>query len=38
MKHEQFKFSTGVIAYPIAFVMLIWIVFWFEIRFGFRFH
>lgn len=37
MKHEQFKFSTGVIAYPIAFVMLIWIVFWMEIRFGFNF-
>lgn len=34
---EHFKFSTGVIGYPIAFVMLIWIVFWFEIRFGFDF-
>jgi membrane associated rhomboid family serine protease len=31
---EQFKFSTGVVAYPIAFVLLIWIVFWFEIRFN----
>ncbi|MFD2823089.1 rhomboid family intramembrane serine protease [Lacinutrix iliipiscaria] len=31
---EQFKFSTGVIAYPIAFVMLLWIIFWFEIRFN----
>jgi len=31
---EQFKFSPGVIGYPIAFVLLIWIVFWFEIRFN----
>ena len=34
---EHFKFSTGVVAYPIAFVLLIWLVFWFEIRFGFDF-
>jgi len=34
---EQFKFSTGVIGYPIAFVLIIWLVFWFEIRFGFDF-
>jgi len=31
---EQFKFSTGVIGYPIAFILFIWIVFWFEIRFN----
>ena len=31
---DQFKFSTGVVAYPIAFVLLIWLVFWFEIRFN----
>jgi membrane associated rhomboid family serine protease len=31
---EQFKFSPGVIGYPIAFLLLIWIVFWFEIRFN----
>ena len=35
---EQFKYSTGVIGYPILFVLLIWIVFWFEVRFGFRFN
>lgn len=35
---DQFKFSTGVIAYPILFVLLIWIVFWFEIRFGHSFN
>ena len=34
---EQFKFSTGVVAYPIAFVLMVWLVFWFEIRFGFDF-
>jgi len=34
---EQFEFSTGVVAYPIAFVLSIWLVFWFEIRFGFDF-
>jgi len=34
---EQFKFSTGVIGYPIAFVLIIWLVFWFEIRFRFDF-
>lgn len=35
---EPFKYSTGVIGYPIAFVMLIWLVFWVEVRFGFRFN
>ncbi len=31
---DQFKFSTGVIGYPILFVLIIWSVFWFEVRFG----
>lgn len=31
---EHFKFSTGVIAYPILFVLILWLVFWFEVRFG----
>jgi len=34
---EHFKFSTGVIAYPIMFVLIIWLVFWFEVRFGVNF-
>lgn len=34
---EQFIFSTGVVGYPITFVLLIWIVFWIEIRFGIDF-
>ena len=35
MQQDQFKYSTGVIAYPILFVLLIWIIFWAEFRFGF---
>ncbi|WP_121346648.1 rhomboid family intramembrane serine protease [Gillisia mitskevichiae] len=39
MKQRQsFTFSTGVIAYPILFVLILWVVFWFEIRFGFDFN
>lgn len=34
---EHFKFSTGVVAYPIFFVLTIWLVFWFEVRFGYNF-
>lgn len=34
---QQFQFTTGVIAYPIAFVLAIWLVLWFEVRFGFNF-
>lgn len=35
--NEHFKFTNGVIIYPVFFVMCLWIVFWFEIRFGFDF-
>ena len=34
MQQEQFKYSTGVIAYPILFVLFIWVVFWAEFRLG----
>ncbi|MEC3906905.1 rhomboid family intramembrane serine protease [Tamlana sp. 2201CG12-4] len=34
---EHFKFSTGVVAYPIFFVLVIWLVFWSEVRFGYNF-
>ena len=37
-KQEEFKYSTGVVGYPIAFVLLIWIVFWFEVRFNYSFN
>ncbi|WP_299889821.1 rhomboid family intramembrane serine protease [uncultured Lacinutrix sp.] len=35
---EPFKFSIDVIIYPILFVLLIWLVFAVEIRFGYRFN
>lgn len=35
---EPFSFSLGVIGYPLIFVLLIWLVFWFEIRFGYDFN
>lgn len=38
MEQDEFKYYTGVIGYPITFVLLIWLVFWFEVRFGFRFN
>lgn len=38
MQQEHFKYSTGVIGFPILFVLIIWIVFWFEVRFGFDFN
>ena len=38
MQQEQFKYTTGVVGYPILFVLIIWIVFWFEVRFGFDFN
>ncbi|WP_298543135.1 rhomboid family intramembrane serine protease [uncultured Aquimarina sp.] len=37
-RSNHFKFSTGVIGYPLLFVLVIWITFWFEIRFGFDFN
>lgn len=37
-KDEYLIFTPGVLAYPLLFVLLIWIVFWFEIRFGFDFN
>ncbi|NMH87774.1 rhomboid family intramembrane serine protease [Flavivirga algicola] len=36
-QRDHFKFSTGVIVYPVFFVLAIWLVFWFEVRFGFNF-
>lgn len=34
---DPFIFTPGVLGYPLAFVLAIWIVFWAEIRFGFDF-
>jgi len=36
-ERNHFKFSTGVVAYPVAFILIIWLVFWFEVRFGYNF-
>ena len=36
--NESFKFSIDVVIYPILFVLLIWLVFAIEIRFGYRFN
>ncbi|WCO02337.1 rhomboid family intramembrane serine protease [Psychroserpens ponticola] len=30
---QQFKYSTGVVAYPVFFVLFIWVVFWLQVRF-----
>lgn len=32
MSQAQFRYSTGVIAYPVLFVLTIWITFWFQVR------
>jgi membrane associated rhomboid family serine protease len=34
---EEFQFSNNVVLVPIFFVLLIWFVFWIEIRFGLNF-
>ena len=34
--NDMFRFNNTVVGYPITFVLIIWIVFWAEIRFGFR--
>lgn len=36
-ERNHFKFSTGVVAYPVTFILIIWLVFWFEVRFGYNF-
>ncbi|WP_417885992.1 rhomboid family intramembrane serine protease [Zunongwangia sp.] len=37
-KNEPFQFTTGVIAYPLFFVLLIWIVYSIEINFNINFN
>ncbi|ALJ06154.1 hypothetical protein APS56_13895 [Pseudalgibacter alginicilyticus] len=34
---QHFKFTTGVLFYPVLFVLIIWLIFWFEVRFGYNF-
>ena len=33
----SFRFSTAVVAVPVAFALVMWFVFWFELRFGYNF-
>ncbi|MFV0540951.1 MAG: rhomboid family intramembrane serine protease [Aestuariibaculum sp.] len=33
---NQFNFSLGVVAYPLSFVLILWLVFWADVRFGLR--
>ena len=35
---KHFKFSTLTLAIPLYFVLFLWIVFWFELKFGFNFN
>lgn len=37
-KRRILEFTPGVLGYPLLFVLLIWIVYWFEIKFGFNFN
>lgn len=37
-KNNPLYFSTEVIGYPLLFVMMMWIVFWIEMRFGWNFN
>ncbi len=37
-ENKHFRFNTGVIGYPLLFVLLIWIVFWVEVRSGINFN
>jgi membrane associated rhomboid family serine protease len=37
MEENNFKFDNTVIAVPLFFVLLLWFVYWLEIRFGFDF-
>ena len=34
---DKLELTTGVIGFPVLFVLLIWTIYWFEIRFGFDF-
>ncbi|KAF2513472.1 rhomboid family intramembrane serine protease [Flavobacterium foetidum] len=38
MNDNQFKFSNSVIALPVFFVLLLWVIYWAQIRFDFDFY
>ena len=35
---KHFKFSTFTLAIPLYFVLFLWFIFWFELKFGFNFN
>lgn len=35
---NQFNFSSAILIYPMVFVFVMWIVYWFEISFGYNFN
>ncbi len=37
-EQKHFKFSTITLAIPLYFVLFLWIIFWFELKFGFNFN
>ncbi len=37
-KHSPFEFNLTMIVWPLLFVLAIWVVFWFELRFGYDFN
>lgn len=36
--HNSYKFSTIILAIPLYLVLFLWIVYWFEVKFGFNFN
>lgn len=36
MNENHFKFSLSVVVLPLLFILLLWIVYWYEIRFGYN--
>lgn len=35
--NQEFKYTTSVVLVPVSLILLLWLVFWFEIRFGINF-
>jgi len=36
--HKQFKFTIATLAVPLYSVLLLWIIYWFEVKFGYNFN
>ena len=37
-EHKHYKFSPLILAIPLYFVLLLWIIFWFEVKYGYNFN